>query len=188
MVIQVVTPREWCLEVPGPPTPPKPPSHWGILKLRTKLRIPSGKCLTPTQLLICSSFSRENGHLFLICSSLSTSQPHISVANCQMEYFTNHTISLKFPRISLPKRYRNCPVRLRANLTRYLETFLRKSNFPSDVMDDSVHDFLWLGSWRSCCPRDIKLVDLCKLQCKVAHTTWFTKHLSRNWGPAIYWV
>ena len=29
---------------------------------------------TPTQLLICSSFSRENGHLLLICSSLSTSQ------------------------------------------------------------------------------------------------------------------
>ncbi len=34
----------------------------------------SGKCLTPTQLLICSSFSRENGNLLLICSSLSTSQ------------------------------------------------------------------------------------------------------------------
>ena len=34
----------------------------------------TGKCLTPTQLLICSSFSRENGHLLLICSSLSTSQ------------------------------------------------------------------------------------------------------------------
>ena len=31
-----------------------------------------GKCSTPTLLLICSSFSRENGHLFLICSSLST--------------------------------------------------------------------------------------------------------------------
>ncbi len=29
----------------------------------------SGKCLTPSQLLICSSFSRENGHLLLICSS-----------------------------------------------------------------------------------------------------------------------
>ena len=34
----------------------------------------TGKCLTPTQLLICSSFSRENGHFLLICSSLSTSQ------------------------------------------------------------------------------------------------------------------
>ncbi len=34
----------------------------------------TGKCLTPTQLLICSSFSRENGYLLLICSSLSTSQ------------------------------------------------------------------------------------------------------------------
>ena len=33
----------------------------------------TGKCLTPTQLLICSSFSRENGYLLLICSSLSTS-------------------------------------------------------------------------------------------------------------------
>ena len=34
----------------------------------------TGKCLTPSQLLICSSFSRENGYLLLICSSLSTSQ------------------------------------------------------------------------------------------------------------------
>ena len=34
----------------------------------------TGKCLTPTQLLICSSFSRENVHLLLICSSLSTTQ------------------------------------------------------------------------------------------------------------------
>ena len=34
----------------------------------------TGKCLTPTQLLICSSFSRENCYLLLICSSLSTSQ------------------------------------------------------------------------------------------------------------------
>ena len=33
----------------------------------------SGKCSTPSQLLFCSSFSRENGHLLLICSSLSTS-------------------------------------------------------------------------------------------------------------------
>ena len=37
-------------------------------------KIKPGKCLTPTLLLICSSFSRENGHLLLICSSLSTSQ------------------------------------------------------------------------------------------------------------------
>ena len=37
----------------------------------------TGKCLTPTQLLICSSFSRENGYLLLICSSLSTSQSNI---------------------------------------------------------------------------------------------------------------
>ena len=34
----------------------------------------TGWCLTPTLLLICSSFSRENGHIFLICSSLSTAQ------------------------------------------------------------------------------------------------------------------
>ena len=34
----------------------------------------TGKCLTPTLLLICSSFSRKIGHLLLICSSLSTSQ------------------------------------------------------------------------------------------------------------------
>ena len=34
----------------------------------------SGWCSTPTVLLICSSFSRENGHPLLICSSLSTAQ------------------------------------------------------------------------------------------------------------------
>ena len=34
----------------------------------------AGWCSTPTQLLICSPFSRENGHLLLICSSISTSQ------------------------------------------------------------------------------------------------------------------
>ena len=34
----------------------------------------SGWCSTPTLLLICSSFSRENGHPLLICSSLSTVQ------------------------------------------------------------------------------------------------------------------
>ncbi len=34
----------------------------------------TGWCLTPTLLLICSSFSRENCHLLLICSSLSTAQ------------------------------------------------------------------------------------------------------------------
>ncbi len=36
-----------------------------------------GWCSTPTLLLICSSFSRENGHSLLICSSLSTAQYHI---------------------------------------------------------------------------------------------------------------
>ena len=34
----------------------------------------TGWCSTPTLLLICSSFSRENCHQFLICSSLSTAQ------------------------------------------------------------------------------------------------------------------
>ncbi len=33
-----------------------------------------GWCSTPTLLLICSSFSRENGHSLLICSSRSTAQ------------------------------------------------------------------------------------------------------------------
>ena len=34
----------------------------------------TGWCSTPTWLLICSSFSREDGHPLLICSSLSTAQ------------------------------------------------------------------------------------------------------------------
>ena len=34
----------------------------------------TGWCSTPTLLLICSSFSRENGYPLLVCSSLSTAQ------------------------------------------------------------------------------------------------------------------
>ena len=45
-----------------------------VIELHSKRKLSTGKCLTPTQLLICSSFGRENGHLLLICSSLSTSQ------------------------------------------------------------------------------------------------------------------
>ena len=41
---------------------------------RIHLKIYTGWCSTPNQLLICSSFSRENGHPLLICSSLSTAQ------------------------------------------------------------------------------------------------------------------
>ena len=40
-----------------------------------------GWCSTPTQLLICSSFNRENGHPLLICSSLSTAQVLLVVLN-----------------------------------------------------------------------------------------------------------
>ena len=36
-----------------------------------------GWCSTPTLLLVCSSFSRENCHSLLICSSLSTCQLHM---------------------------------------------------------------------------------------------------------------
>ena len=45
-----------------------------LSRLRKPTKPTTGKCLTPSQLLICSSFSRENCHLLLICSSLSTSQ------------------------------------------------------------------------------------------------------------------
>ena len=38
------------------------------------LKISTGWCSNPNQLLICSLFSRENGHRLLICSSLSTAQ------------------------------------------------------------------------------------------------------------------
>ena len=38
----------------------------------------TGLCSTPNQLLICSSFSRENSHPLLICSSSSTSQLRVN--------------------------------------------------------------------------------------------------------------
>ena len=55
----------------------------------------TGWCLTPTLLLICSSFSRENGHIFLICSSLSTAQfiflpLETSVASTNLEIFPTY--------------------------------------------------------------------------------------------------
>ena len=43
----------------------------------------TGWCSTPTLLLICSSFSRENGHPLLICSSLSTAQKSLGNKNTQ---------------------------------------------------------------------------------------------------------
>ncbi len=43
-----------------------------------------GWCSTPTLLLICSSFSRENGHPLLICSSLSTVQNRIPTIHFQV--------------------------------------------------------------------------------------------------------
>ncbi len=39
-----------------------------------------GWCSTPNQLLVCSSFSRKNGHPLLICSSLSTNQIQLKVS------------------------------------------------------------------------------------------------------------
>ena len=41
--------------------------------------ITAGWCSTPTLLLICSSFSRENGQPLLVCSSLSTAQTGVHV-------------------------------------------------------------------------------------------------------------
>ena len=66
-----------------------------FLQVNNEDRIPllTGKCLTPTQLLICSSFSRENGHLLLICSSLSTSQ-----LNCA--HFDSQQVLGQKPRIT----------------------------------------------------------------------------------------
>ena len=46
----------------------------GYLGVDFILKNQAGWCSTPTLLLICSSFSRENGHSLLICSSLSTAQ------------------------------------------------------------------------------------------------------------------
>ena len=49
-------------------------NSWGWLEYLESWKRSAGWCSTPTQLLICSSFSRENGHPLLICSSLSTAQ------------------------------------------------------------------------------------------------------------------
>ncbi len=46
-------------------------------KQKINAAILTGWCLTPTLLLICSSFSRENGYPLLICSSLSTAQLNV---------------------------------------------------------------------------------------------------------------
>ena len=48
--------------------------YWCFRISRSSLKTSTGWCSTPTLLLICSSFSRESGRLFLICPSLSTPQ------------------------------------------------------------------------------------------------------------------
>ena len=57
-----------------------------LRKLQTNPNFPkpntTGWCSTPTLLLICSSFSTENGHPLLICSSLSTTQTNKIHHNC----------------------------------------------------------------------------------------------------------
>ena len=57
-------------------------TRWGAPEKPKVMNSNTGKCLTPTQLLICSSFSRENGHLLLVCSSLSTSQVTTKLSKC----------------------------------------------------------------------------------------------------------
>ena len=57
--------------------------------------ISTGWCSTPTLLLICSSFSRENGYPMLICSSLSAAQSRIQ--NCFKHFFHAKKISVVRP-------------------------------------------------------------------------------------------
>ena len=58
----------------------------------------SGWCSTPTYLLICSSFSRENGHPLLICSSLSTNQIWKSLQRGKNPKKNEKGKAFKFPR------------------------------------------------------------------------------------------
>ena len=51
---------------------------FSFLNYPEKNKYSTGWCSTPTLLLICSSFSRENGYPLLICSSLSTPQSRTS--------------------------------------------------------------------------------------------------------------
>ncbi len=51
----------------------------------------TGKCSTPNQLLICLSFSGENGKFFLICSSLSTNQIISILVSRYMEEAWKHS-------------------------------------------------------------------------------------------------
>ena len=46
----------------------------------SNLKNPTGWCLTPTLLLICSSFTRENGYPLLICSSRSAQHKNPSIS------------------------------------------------------------------------------------------------------------
>ena len=71
--------------------------RWKFWKLPPKKYqkawVVTGKCLTPTQLLICSSFSRENGHPLLICSSLSTSQLGCNYTNPPSQTISHYGIN-----------------------------------------------------------------------------------------------
>ncbi len=74
------------------------PSQAKSSKKNTVRLIPknlTGRCSTPTQLLICSSFNRENGHPLLICSSLSTAQlrNHVCTYRTQKKQSTSFRCS-----------------------------------------------------------------------------------------------
>ena len=76
-VLVKVNPRSQTTgDIPWTPEPKKK-NTIGLGAFPQKM-IP-GWCSTPTQLLICSSFNRENGHPLLICSSLSTAQVPFSM-------------------------------------------------------------------------------------------------------------
>ena len=67
---------------------PPPRKQWSTI---------SGWCLTPTLLLICSSFSRGYYHPLLICSSLSTCQISNLKAyyNFHSWFFFNHSCEMR---------------------------------------------------------------------------------------------
>ena len=89
----------------------------------------TGWCSTPTLLLICSSFSRENGHLFLICSSLSTAQIKFEIIVWrEVEPLIN--ASSFFGAISIYKTLYRCDMKLKPLRLSQIKMGKKNPSFP----------------------------------------------------------
>ena len=101
------------------------------------LESPPGQFSNPNQLLICSSFSRENGHSLLICSSLSTCQPLIQDVVRNLGVAPNRSL-LWFGILDTPAPNRSLPKHQLENKNQLYESYGSGSWLPKKSRTDQT--------------------------------------------------